>query len=52
MKACFVSIPAKISVTQILKYLKGISGNALLKEFPELRKHLLKVSCGTNHISE
>lgn len=34
---CFVSAPPKISVTQIVKYLKGISGNTLLKEFPELR---------------
>lgn len=39
---CFVSAPPKISVTQIVKYLKGISGNALLKEFPELRKQLWK----------
>ena len=37
---CFVSAPPKISVTQIVKYLKGISGNALLKEFPELRQYL------------
>ena len=39
---CFVSAPPKISVTQIVKYLKGISGNALLNEFPELRKFLWK----------
>lgn len=37
---CFVSAPPKISVTQIVKYLKGISGNALLKEYPELRNYL------------
>lgn len=37
---CFVSAPPKISITQIVKYLKGISGNTLLKEFPELRKSL------------
>ena len=37
---CFVSAPPKISVTQIVKYLKGISGNTLLKEFPEIRKSL------------
>ena len=37
---CFVSAPPKISVTQIVKYLKGISGNTLLKEFPEVRKSL------------
>ena len=39
---CFVSAPPKISVTRIVKYLKGISGNALLREFPELRSHLWK----------
>lgn len=39
---CFVSAPPKISVTQIVKYLKGISGNVLLYEFPELRKSLWK----------
>ena len=39
---CFVSASPKISVTQIVKYLKGISGNQLLKEFPELRKQLWK----------
>lgn len=39
---CFVSAPPKISVTQIVKYLKGISGNTLLKEFPELRRDLWK----------
>ena len=37
---CFVSAPPQISVTQIVKYLKGISGNKLLKEFPEIRKAL------------
>ena len=39
---CFVSAPPKISVTQIVKYLKGISGSALLKEFPELKELLWK----------
>lgn len=39
---CFVSAPPKISITQIVKYLKGISGNALLKEFPELKESLWK----------
>ena len=39
---CFVSAPPKISVTQIVKYLKGISGNSLLKEFREIRKELWK----------
>ena len=39
---CFVSAPPKISITQIVKYLKGISGIRLLKEFPDLRKSLWK----------
>lgn len=39
---CFVSAPPKISVTQIVKHLKGISGNILLKEYPEIRKSLWK----------
>lgn len=39
---CFISAPPKISVTQIVKYLKGISGRRLLEEFPELRKSLWK----------
>lgn len=37
---CFISAPPKMSVTMIVKYLKGISGNTLLKEFPELRNNL------------
>ena len=37
---CFVSAPPKLSVTAVVKYLKGISGNTLLKEYPELRKQL------------
>lgn len=39
---CFVSAPPKISVTQIVKYLKGISGNQLFREYPRLRKSLWK----------
>ena len=39
---CFVSAPPKISVTQIVKYLKGISGNLLFREYPDLRKYLWK----------
>lgn len=37
---CFISAPPKISITQIVKYLKGISGNLLLKEYPEIRNFL------------
>lgn len=39
---CFVSAPPKLSITQIVQYLKGISGNLLLKEFPEIKKLLWK----------
>lgn len=39
---CFVSAPPKMSVTQIVKYLKGISGNQLFREYPQLRKSLWK----------
>lgn len=39
---CFVSAPPKLSVTQIVKYLKGISGNQLFREYPQLRKSLWK----------
>ena len=38
----FVSAPPKISITQIVKYLKGISGNKILYEFPEIRQFLWK----------
>jgi putative transposase len=37
---CFVSAPPKMSVTQVVKYLKGVSGRILLHEFPELRAKL------------
>lgn len=39
---CFVSAPPKLSITQIVKYLKGISGLRLMDEFPELRQKLWK----------
>ena len=39
---CFVSAPPKLSVTQIVKYLKGISGTRLFMEFPELREQLFR----------
>ena len=37
---CFVSAPPKLSVTDIVRWLKGISGRHLLMEFPELREKL------------
>ena len=39
---CFVTAPPKISVTQIVKYLKGISGIKLFEAFPEIRQKLWK----------
>ena len=39
---CFVSAPPKLSVTTIVKYLKGISGRKLFETFPELRSKLWK----------
>jgi len=37
---CFVSAPPKISITQIVKYLKGISGLMLFREFPQIKNSL------------
>jgi putative transposase len=39
---CFVSAPPKLSITQIVKYLKGISGRKLYERFPEIRQKLWK----------
>lgn len=39
---CFVSAPPKLSITQIVKYLKGITGRKLFERFPELRQSLWK----------
>lgn len=38
----FVSAPPKLSVTQVVKYLKGISGRRLLDKYPEVRSQLWK----------
>ena len=37
---CFVSAPPKLSITDIVRWMKGISGRKLLMEFPEIKKHL------------
>ena len=34
---CFVTAPPKLSVTTIVKYLKGITGRKLFEQFPDLR---------------
>ena len=39
---CFVSAPPKLSVTDIVKYLKGITGRKLLEAHPEIRSKLWK----------
>lgn len=39
---CFVSAPPKLSVTDIVKYLKGITGRKLFERFPQIRSCLWK----------
>ena len=39
---CFISAPPKISITSIAKYLKGITGRLLFKQYPDLRTKLWK----------
>ena len=39
---CFVQAPPILTVTNIARWLKGISGRRLLMEFPEIRQHLWK----------
>lgn len=39
---CFVSAPPKLSITFIVKHLKGTSALRLFKQFPELRNSLWK----------
>ena len=39
---CFISAPPKLSITNILKYLKGITGRKLYEQFPEIKDRLWK----------
>lgn len=39
---CFVSAPPKLSITDIVKYLKGITGRKLFEQYPDLRQKLWK----------
>lgn len=39
---CFITAPPKLSVTVIVKYLKGITGRKLFEQFPEIRDKLWK----------
>ena len=39
---CFVSAPPKMSITVIVKYLKGITGRKTFEHFPEIRDKLWK----------
>ena len=54
---CFVSAPPKLSITAIVKYLKGITGRKLFERFPEIRNQLWErravesfLLCGNNRI--
>ena len=37
---CFVTAPSKLSVTDIVKYLKGITGRKLFETYPDLKSKL------------
>ncbi len=37
---CFVSAPPKLSITDIVKYLKGITGRKLYRQFPWINQKL------------
>ena len=39
---CFISAPPKLSITDIVKYLKGITGRKLFEQYPWLRTRLWK----------
>ena len=39
---CFVSAPPKMAITDIVKYLKGITGRKLFEVYPDLRQKLWK----------
>ena len=39
---CFVSAPPTLSISTLLKYLKGITGRKLYEQFPEIRDKLWK----------
>jgi len=39
---CFITAPPKLSVTIIVKYLKGITGRKLFEQFPEIKDKLWK----------
>jgi len=39
---CFITAPPKLSITNIVKYLKGISGRKLFEQFPEIKQKLWK----------
>ena len=42
---CFVSAPPKMAITDIVKYLKGITGRKLFEVYPDLRQKLWNHSC-------
>ena len=50
---CFVTAPPKLSITAIVKYLKGITGRKLFERFPKIRNQLWEgegCCCHTEHL--
>ena len=47
---CFVSAPPKLSITAIVKYLKGITGRKLFERFPERRAVEPFLLCGNGRV--
>ena len=39
---CFISAPPKLSITVLVKHLKGITGRKLFEAYPEIREKLWK----------
>ena len=39
---CVISAPPKLSITDIVRYLKGISGKRIIDKYPEIKKSLWK----------
>ena len=39
---CYISAPPKMSITLIVKYLKGITGRKVSEQYPDMRQKLWK----------
>ena len=47
---CFITAPPKLSVTTIVKYLKGITGGRkLFEQFPDIKTKLWKGELWNHH---